>query len=62
MIEDVPDAHRQLLLVLTMKALSEIRNDPEMAANVRECEAIIKRFSGVDTKVTVERAYPSGVD
>lgn len=58
--ERLPDEQRQLIVVLVTKAMFEIKDDPEMKAQERECLEIIKRLSGTDTVVTVERAYPSG--
>ncbi len=58
--ETLPDAHRQLIVVLVANAFVKIREDPEMNHEARELSDIIKRFSGTDTRVTIERAYPSG--
>ena len=60
--ERLPDSHRQLIVVLVTEAWSRIRSDPEMTTQRRECEAIIRRLSGTDTRLVVERAYASGVE
>jgi hypothetical protein len=58
--EILPDQSRQLLVSLVMKAWVEIRDDPAMMEHARECQDIIRRLSGSDTVVKVERAYASG--
>lgn len=59
--ERFPDAHRQLLLVLVTRAYVDIQNDPEMRTQIKECRDILRRLEGTDTRVMVERAYPSRV-
>lgn len=57
--EVLPDDHRTLIVNLVTQAWVEIRDDPFLATNAQECLDIISRLSGTDTRVTVERAYPS---
>ena len=59
MIEHMTDSHRQLLLVLATQAWVRIRHDPEMVPESDEIEAVVRMLSGTDTKVFVERTYPS---
>jgi hypothetical protein len=59
MIEYLSDAHRQLLLVFVTQNWVRIRHDPDMIAESDECQDIIRMLSGTDTRVLVERAYPS---
>jgi hypothetical protein len=59
--EYLPDAHRLLIVTLMTRAMVAIENDPEMRTETQECRDIIRRLSGTDTRVTVERAYASGV-
>ncbi len=59
-IETIPDAQRQLLIVLVTRAYVEIRDDLDMAAQTEECEALIKRLSGETTRLLVVRTTPSG--
>lgn len=57
--EVLPDDHRTLIVNLVTQAWVEIRDDPFLSANAQECLDIMSRLSGTDTRVTVERAYPS---
>ncbi len=59
-IETIPDAQRQLLVVLVTRAYVEIRDDLDLAGQTTECEALIARLSGETTRLLVVRATPSG--
>jgi hypothetical protein len=59
--ERFPDAHRQLLVVLVTQAWVRIQDDPKMRDARKELLDIRRRLEGTDTRVIVERAYPSGV-
>lgn len=60
MIEETfTDDERQLLLVLTTKALVDTRADPEFRAAAAELSRIVAKLAGVDTVLVARRAYPS---
>ncbi len=58
-IEELDDSGRQLIISLLTKVWVRVRNDPTMLENAKECEKLISILSGTDTKIKVERAYPS---
>jgi hypothetical protein len=58
-VEQLPDELRQLVLVLATQAYVSIKDDPDMNLHTAECQTIIRMLSGTDTRVSVERAYPS---
>ena len=57
--ELLPDQHRLLIVTLVTQAWVQIKNDPEMASYAQECEDILSRLGGTDTRVTIQRAYAS---
>lgn len=58
--EALMDEERMLLVVLATEALVRIKGDPEAMRNpIKELEGIIRKISGVDTRLIAERAYPS---
>jgi hypothetical protein len=54
-VEYLTDPERQLIVVLATKAWVRVRDDSEMRVHTEELESIIRKLSGVDTRVRVEK-------
>jgi hypothetical protein len=62
MEEHLTDAERQLLVTFLTEAWVRVRMDPDMAEHAAECETLLRRLSGADTRVVCHRAYASQAD
>lgn len=60
MQEALTDDERQLVLVFMHQAWVRAKDLDDGPDNAAECENIIRKLSGVDTKVICERTYASG--
>jgi hypothetical protein len=55
-VEYLTDPERQLVVVLATKAWVRMRDDADMRVHTEELESIIRKLSGVDTRVRVEKS------